>query len=76
MSPEARSRLVDHMKASASVTSKYLVQATVVDSVLQRTLFFAVNLLFPNPFPSKVFSDMETARAWMVERLAERSEPG
>lgn len=75
MSPEARGRLVAHMKESASLTSKYLVQATVVDSVLQRTLFYAVNLLFPNPFPAKVFAEVEPARAWVVEMLAERREP-
>lgn len=75
MSPEARGRLVVHMKASAPLTAKYLVQATVVDSVLQRTLFFAVNLMFPNPFPSKVFAEMEPARAWLVQKLAARREP-
>lgn len=71
MSPEARGRLVSHMKETAPLTSKYLIQATVVDSTLQRTLFFAVNLLFPNPFPAKVFSEVEPAREWIEQKLAE-----
>jgi hypothetical protein len=75
MSPEARARLVTHMKENAPLTSRYLVQASVVDSMIQRTLFFAVNLLFPNPFPAKVFSDMETARAWVEQQLAEGTAP-
>jgi hypothetical protein len=70
LGPEQRSRLIAHMKANAGETAKYLVQATVVDNVLQRTLFYAVNLLFPNPFPAKVFSQPEAARAWLLEGLA------
>jgi hypothetical protein len=75
LSPEARGRLVTHMKENAAVTAKYLVQAGVIDSVLHRTLFYAVNLLFPNPFPAKLFSQPESARAWLAQKLAEPLEP-
>jgi hypothetical protein len=75
LSPEARGRLIKHMKENAAVTAKYLVQASVIDSVLHRTLFHAANLLFPNPFPSKVFSQPEPARAWLSQKLAEPLEP-
>jgi hypothetical protein len=75
LSPEARGRLVVHMKENAAATARYLVQAAVLDNVLHRTLFHAVNLLFPNPFPAKVFSHPEPARAWLVERLAESPDP-
>jgi hypothetical protein len=71
LGPEQRNHLILHMKANASVSAKYLIQATVIDNVLQRTLFYAVNLLFPNPFPAKVFSSPEPARAWLLEKLRE-----
>jgi hypothetical protein len=71
LGPDQRNRLIAHMKTNAGVSSKYLVQATVIDNVLQRTLFYAVNLVFPNPFPAKVFSHPESARAWLLEKLAE-----
>lgn len=70
LSPEQRAAIIDHMKSNAELTRRYLVQAAVIDSLLQRTLFYAVNLIFPNPFPSKTFSELEPARAWIVEKLA------
>lgn len=70
MSPEQRSRLIGHMKQRAGQTSKLLVQAIVLDSLLQRTLFYGVNLIFPNPFPSRVFAEPEPARAWLLQTLA------
>lgn len=70
LSPEQRAAIIAHMKAHADLTRKLLVQAAVVDNVLQRTLFYAVNLVFPNPFPSKVFSEPEAARRWLAERVA------
>lgn len=57
MSPEQRAALIAHMKSRAAVTTRLLVQAVVLDSLLQRTLFYAVNLIFPNPFPSRRESD-------------------
>ncbi len=69
LSPEQRAAIIAHMKENAALTRKYLVQAAVVDNLLQRTLFYGVNLLFPNPFPSKIFSEPEAARAWLAEEL-------
>jgi stage II sporulation SpoAA-like protein len=65
MSPEQRVQVIDHMKQRAALTSRFLVQAIVLDSLLHRTLFYGINLLFPNPFPSKVFASPETARTWL-----------
>ena len=70
LSPEQRTAIIEHMRANASLTKRYLVQAAVVDNLLQRTLFYAVNLIFPNPFPSKTFSEPEAARRWLLEQLA------
>lgn len=64
-SPEQRTRLISHMKARASDTARLLVQAIVLDNAIQRTLFQWVNLLFPQPFPSKFFGDVDTARSWL-----------
>jgi hypothetical protein len=72
MSPEQRRRVVKHMKARAAVTAELLVQAVVLDSQLQRTLFYGINLLFPNPFPSKVFANVGPARQWLVAELRSR----
>ena len=72
MSPEQRRRVVKHMKARAAVTARLLVQAVVLDSQLQRTLFYGINLLFPNPFPSKVFAEVEPARRWLLAELRGR----
>lgn len=74
MSPEQRARVIGHMKQSAALTTDYLVQAIVLDSLIQRTLFYGINLIFPNPFPSKVFGDVEQARTWLLGELA-RSRP-
>jgi hypothetical protein len=70
LSPEQRAAIIAHMKSHAELTRKYLVQAAVVDNLLQRTLFYAVNLIFPNPFPSRTFSEPEAARRWLTEQLA------
>jgi hypothetical protein len=70
LSPEQRAAIIGHMKAHAALTKRYLVQAAVMDNLLQRTLFYAVNLIFPNPFPSKTFSEPEAARRWLLEQLA------
>lgn len=70
MSPEQRARVIGHMKQNASGTAKQLVQAIVLDSLMQRTLFYGVNLIFRNPFPSKVFGDPRQAEAWLRSELA------
>jgi hypothetical protein len=69
MSPEQRVQVIEHMKQRASLTARFLVQAIVLQSLLQRTLFYSINLLFPNPFPSKVFPRPEEARAWLEATL-------
>jgi hypothetical protein len=74
-SAKQRSLIIGHMKANAERTAKFLVQAAVIDNALQRTLFYAVNLIFPNPFPSKTFSSTESAREWLLATLAERTHP-
>jgi hypothetical protein len=58
------------MKANAALTAERLVQAIVSDNLIQRTLFYGVNLLFPNPFPSKAFGDVSSADAWLRATLA------
>lgn len=69
MSPEQRNRLIGHMKRNADTTSKCLVQAIVLDNLIQRTLFYGINLIFPNPFPSKIFADPVEAEAWLRGQL-------
>ena len=70
--PEQRKLVLDHMRANAPLTSKYFVQAVVIDNLVQRTLFHAIRLVFPNPFPSRIFSDPEAARRWLNEQLQVR----
>jgi hypothetical protein len=70
LSPEQRTLVLNHMKANAALTAERLVQATVFDTLVQRTLFYGVNLLFPSPFPSKAFADVASARAWIEATLA------
>jgi hypothetical protein len=41
----------------------------VLDNLIQRTLFYGINLIFPNPFPSKVFADPLEAEAWLRNEL-------
>jgi hypothetical protein len=69
-SPEQRNRVLTHMKARAELTSRLLIQAVVIDNLLQRTLYYGVRLLLPNPFPSKVFAQTDTAEAWLRQELA------
>lgn len=69
MSPEQRVRVVEHMKQRAASTSRLLVQAIVLDSLLQRTLFYGINLLFPNPFPSRIFKSPDEAQSWLGREL-------
>ncbi|HTV22429.1 MAG TPA: STAS/SEC14 domain-containing protein [Polyangiaceae bacterium] len=77
LSPEQRNRVLSHMKARTQLTSRLLVQAVLIDNLIQRTLYYAVRLLLPSPFPSKVFTHPEPAEAWLrVELgLAERAPP-
>jgi len=69
-SPEQRARVISHMKQRAALTAKLLFQATVIDNLVQRTLFYGINLIFPNPFPSKVFGDLAPAHTWLSSMLA------
>jgi hypothetical protein len=68
-SPEQRRLLIGHMKEHAALTRERLVQAIVLDNVIQRTLFYGINLIFSNPFPSKVFGDVDEARDWLRREL-------
>jgi hypothetical protein len=68
-SPEQRNRVLTHMKARAPLTSRLLVQAVVIDNLIQRTLYYGVRLLLPSPFPSKVFGHPEAAEAWLRREL-------
>lgn len=68
-SPEQRTRVLNHMKSRADRTRRLLVQAVVIDNLIQRTLFQWINLLFPNPFPSKIFAQPDPARQWLEEML-------
>jgi len=69
LTPEQRVRTIGHMKANANRTSRLLVQAIVIHSRIQRTLFYGINLVYPNPFPSKVFAEAGAARAWLLAQL-------
>lgn len=70
LSPEQRVRVIDHMRTRAALTAKFYVQAMVISNVVQRTLFYGINLIFKNPFQSKVFADVDAARAWLESELA------
>lgn len=69
LSPEQRVRVINHMKAHSALTAKFYVQAMVVTNVVQRTLFYGINVIFRNPFPSKIFADANSARAWLQSEL-------
>jgi hypothetical protein len=75
LSPELRRLVVSHMQKNAELNAKYLIQAFVADSLLMRTLYWAVQLLLPSPFPSKVFDDFDKARAWIVNELGDSARP-
>jgi len=66
MSPEQRNRVIAHMKDRAELNARYLVQAVVMDNLIQRTLYYGIHLLFPSPYPSKVFAQVTTAEAWLI----------
>lgn len=69
-SPEQRNRVLSHMKTRAHLTSRLLVQAVLIDNLIQRTLYYGVRLLLPSPFPSKVFAHPNAAEAWLKQVLA------
>lgn len=73
LSPEQRTNVIAYMKREAERTALWLVQAMVIDNLIQRTVFYGINLVFPNRFSSKVFADPQSARAWLRSNL-ERSE--
>jgi hypothetical protein len=73
LTPEQRRKLVAHMKEHREPTAAFLVQAVVMDNLVARTLYWAVQMLVPPPFPSKAFDDPESARAWLLERLSSAS---
>jgi len=69
LTPEQRGLLVQHMKRNEELNRKYLVQAFVADDLIARTLYWGVQLISPSPFPTKVFREIEAARAWLADEL-------
>src|SRR5262245_35248042 len=67
-SPEQRHLLLKYMKEKAELTQQFLIQAIVIDNLVMRTVFYGVNVLFPNRFESKVFARTDDARAWLLSR--------
>lgn len=72
LSPEQRNRVIAHMKLRSELTARWLVQAVIFDTLIQRTLYYGVHLLFPMGFPSKVFASAESAQVWLSERVGRR----
>lgn len=68
-SPEQRARVMAHMKSTRELSAKLLVQAIVIDNLMIRSLYYGANLIFPNPFPSKVFAEPVAAHGWLVTTL-------
>lgn len=64
-SPEQRNQVLAHMKLKSAMTARLLVQAVVIDNLIQRTLYYGVRLLFPSPFPNRAFAELEAAQAWL-----------
>jgi len=73
-SPEQRNRVLSHMKSRSHLTSRLLVQAVVIDNLIQRTLYYGVRLLLPSPFPSKVFAHPGSAEAWLMQEVGTSTE--
>jgi hypothetical protein len=71
-SPEQRNRVLVHMKRQAHATARWLVQAVVIDNLIQRTLYYGLRLLMPSPFPNKAFADPQAAEAWLDEAVTAR----
>jgi hypothetical protein len=69
-STEQRTQIVEHMKAHRAKSERLLVQALVIESPLVRAFYYAVSWAMPMPFPSKVFSDVASAREWLEQQLA------
>jgi len=72
LTPEQRRMLLAHMKRNIELNTKSLVQAFVANDLLSRSLYWGVQLLMPSPFPSKVFRELDAARAWAIETLGAR----
>jgi hypothetical protein len=72
LTPEQRRMLLAHMKRNVELNTKSLVQAFVANDLLSRSLYWGVQLLMPSPFPSKVFRELDAARAWAIETLGGR----
>lgn len=58
-----------HMKRTAPLSARLLVQAIVQDNAILRTLDNTIELIFGRPFPSRSFSEPESAHAWLLEQL-------
>ncbi len=65
-----RHLVLEHMKSRSALSARYLVQAVVMDNLIQRTLYQAMNVLHPMPFPSTVHAEPEPARRWLAAQLA------
>lgn len=69
LSSDQRRTVVTHMKSAAPLTSQYLVQATVHDNAIMRTLDNSIGWMLPRPFVSKTFAAPEPALAWLQAQL-------
>ncbi len=74
MTSAQRVQVVGYMRRRAPDTSRYLVQAIVIDNVITRTLLAAVQLIYPYPFPNRAFAEPGAARVWLASMLS--SVPG
>jgi hypothetical protein len=67
-----RAWVIDRMRATRAATDRLLIQALVIDNPLVRALYFAVSWAFPMGFPSRVFSEVDSANAWLEAQLRSR----
>jgi hypothetical protein len=74
VSSEQRHRIVTEIKTRSALLERNLIQAVVFDNPIQRALYFAVAWAFPMPFPSKSFSDLDSARVWLQLQLKHREQ--
>ena len=76
LSPEQRRAIMDHMKAHSDSSSKYLVQAVVMDNLVQRTLYYAIHLVSPFPFTTRGFAAEDEAWSWLKAELGRPGKEG
>lgn len=65
LSSAQRDRAIDHMRRNREHTRRTLTQAVVVDNVAIRTLYYVMDWMFPMPFVTRSFTDVDAARQWL-----------